>query len=102
MVLSCASIKTGALCVDLVQMMLAGRAWLPSGIELSLEDWARRHRAITLLAWVHAALLPVYGLSQGQPPSHVLLECSGIAVLAFAAGRARLSQTVRTLAATFA
>ncbi len=66
------------------------RAQLPHGRTLPRESWEARHRAILILALFHAAAVPVYGIVQGFPVGHCLLEGSGIGLLvlvAWIAGR---------------
>jgi diguanylate cyclase (GGDEF)-like protein/PAS domain S-box-containing protein len=77
-------------------------AWLPASISLAPEDWARRHHAISSLAWLHAVLVPAYGLTTDQPALHVLGESSVIAVLAALTRVSDLSPRLRSLAATLA
>ena len=66
------------------------RAQLPQGRTLPQESWRARHRAILILAGFHAVAVPLYGIVQGFPVGHCLLEGSGIALLvlvAWVAGR---------------
>ena len=66
----------------------AGRALLrglPRGKTLPPDVWARRHRVLTGLVWLHAVALPIFALTQGLPLWHSLLEGLPIAVFALAA-----------------
>ncbi|HEX5909756.1 MAG TPA: diguanylate cyclase, partial [Thermoleophilaceae bacterium] len=66
------------------------RAQLPQGRTLPRESWRARHRAILILAGAHAVAVPLYGIAQGFPVGHCLLEGSGIGLLvlvAWLAGR---------------
>ena len=49
-------------------------AALPSGRMLPAEEWARRHRALLGLLWLHAALLPIYSGLRGDGLLHALAE----------------------------
>lgn len=49
------------------------------------DVWARRHRVITAIVWVHAIALPLFALTQGLPLWHSLLEGVPIAVFGAAA-----------------
>src|SRR5688572_20292546 len=75
-------------------------AWLPTGHALHEQDWLRRHRAISILLWVHVAGVPVYGILTGQPWEHAVAESSVLTVLALAAGSGRLQPTARSVMAT--
>lgn len=66
------------------------RAQLPHGRTLPRESWHARHRAILVVASFHAVAVPVYGIAQGFPVGHCLLEGSAIGMLvlvAWIAGR---------------
>jgi methyl-accepting chemotaxis protein len=72
-------------------------AALPKLRGLPADQWAPRHRAIVLLAWIHVPVLFVWGLAgPGFPVWHSLLDVGAIAVLAAAAGSTRFSQTARS------
>jgi hypothetical protein len=43
----------------------AGRGWLPSGQLLTPEVWARRHRGIVWLLWLHVAGIAVFAVVRG-------------------------------------
>ncbi len=61
------------------------RAQLPHGRTLPRESWEARHRAILILALFHAGAVPLYGIVQGYPVGHCLLEGSGIGLLVLVA-----------------
>ena len=65
------------------------RAWLrdalPTGSQLPEETWRARHRALTVLLWVHVAALPFIGLWQHRGFGHSLLETVPVAGLGLAA-----------------
>jgi signal transduction histidine kinase len=61
------------------------REWLPRGRTLPEEDFRRRHRFLLGLLWAHAAVLPVWGVVQGNSVGHSLLEGGIIAGIALAA-----------------
>src|SRR3954451_3667533 len=60
-------------------------AALPSGKTLPPDVWQRRHRAMTVLVWLHAVGLPLYGLTRGYPLWHVALDGSPIAAFSLGA-----------------
>ena len=76
------------------------RSWLPAGDAISATEWARRHRVINALVWIHALIVPVYGILQDQAPWHAIAEAGVIVALALGAGSRRLSSTVRSVLAT--
>jgi diguanylate cyclase (GGDEF)-like protein/PAS domain S-box-containing protein len=77
---------------------------LPQGSTLPIESWRSRHRAILVLAGLHAVALPIYGLLLGYGLFHVLTEASAIAALvAIAAvagrqGRLRVASSAASIA----
>src|SRR3954451_7711223 len=60
-------------------------AALPSGKTLPPDVWQRRHRAMTVLVWLHAVGLPLYGLTRGYPLWHVAIDGLPIAAFGLAA-----------------
>ncbi len=58
---------------------------LPTGSELPEETWQARHRAITLLLWLHVIALPFIGAWQHRGFTHSLLETVPVAGLGLAA-----------------
>jgi signal transduction histidine kinase len=63
--------------------------WLPSGRALPDESWRARHRALLVLLWVHAALLPVVALAYEVPAPEALAWGGAVAVFAVLALLAR-------------
>jgi diguanylate cyclase (GGDEF)-like protein/PAS domain S-box-containing protein len=63
------------------------RAVLPAGIPLPDDQWARRHRAITGILWMHAVALTVMAFVQGMGLVHSLSEGLLVAVFAVAAAQ---------------
>ena len=75
-------------------------SWLPTGNFTQADDWRRRHRAISVLLWLHVAVVPVYGIVTGHGVRHAALEGGIIALFAAAAGSKRLNPTARSAMAT--
>ena len=78
------------------------RLWhdLPQGHSLDCQEWARRHRGIVYLMWLHAIGLPTFGL---MTTHHVLLGVIGgvvLAVLAIVATMHHLGRRFRAAVAT--
>ena len=73
------------------------RNHLPTGGELPVDEWERRHRSLTRVLWATAAILAVFSFVSGYRDAHILLHFSALLPLAVAAGSARLSQHLRTL-----
>ncbi|MEY2454374.1 MAG: hypothetical protein QOD92_3948 [Acidimicrobiaceae bacterium] len=61
------------------------REWLPRGSTLSDEVWARRHRGILTLLWLHLPGILVIGIVHGVGLLHVLFEMSIVAIFAVGA-----------------
>lgn len=74
--------------------------YLPRGTALAGEDWRKRHRGILALLWVHAALLPVFGLWRGQEPLHVLAEAFILPAFALAATWSRPGRRIQATIAS--
>src|SRR5918992_724883 len=79
--------------------MLAVRAALPHGQLLTPEVWARRHRGIVVLLWVHVAALTGFGLARGKGLAHALLEGSVVALFALVAAHPAIGRRARSAAA---
>jgi diguanylate cyclase (GGDEF)-like protein/PAS domain S-box-containing protein len=75
--------------------MKAVLASLPRGKTLPPRVWARRHRALVWLVWAHAVALPLFGLTQGYGPGHVLIDALPIAFFGWAAMLSSRSQRFR-------
>jgi diguanylate cyclase len=59
--------------------------------------WRRRHRAVTVLLWLHVPALALFGLLRGLGP-HVLVDAALPAAFALIASNPRSSRTVRSIA----
>ncbi|KRB73186.1 hypothetical protein ASE01_20715 [Nocardioides sp. Root190] len=73
---------------------------LPRGGTLDASSWARRHRGICNLLWLHVALLPAITVLRGDTLWHALPEVAGIAWVAVAAEVRRFGTRARSAAAT--
>ncbi len=82
-------------------MLASVRRWLPRGNSLPDAHWERRHRAILVLLWVHAAFIPIFGVARGYGLLHVFSESLIVPVSAAAATMSALSRRSRTIAASF-
>ncbi|MDQ3953896.1 MAG: diguanylate cyclase, partial [Actinomycetota bacterium] len=76
------------------------RRTLPRGRTLSGEAWARRHRAIKVVLWLHVAALAVVGAATGHGVTHSLLEAGVVAACAVGASFERARQETRETVAT--
>src|SRR4051795_3987474 len=65
--------------------MARTRRLLPRGHTLPAQELRRRHRALLVLLWLHAVLLPLRGVGRGFDLGHSILEGGAIAVCAAAA-----------------
>jgi diguanylate cyclase (GGDEF)-like protein len=70
---------------------------LPTGGELPVEEWARRHRSLTRLLWASAGVLAAFSYLSGYRDLHVVLHLAALLPLAYAATSTRLSRPVRTV-----
>jgi diguanylate cyclase len=77
----------------------AGRGLLPTGQLLTREVWARRHRGIVWLLWLHVAGIAVFALARGTGLAHALQEASLVAVFALAAAHPGVGRRARSAAA---
>src|SRR4051794_7546805 len=78
--------------------MKAATRWrdrLPRGQTLPLEIWARRQRALSLIAWAHVPALFVFGLVTHHSPAASLVTVIPIAVFAALAGASALRRRER-------
>jgi len=73
---------------------------LPRGWTLTRESWQRRHRGIVIILWLHALVVPVFGVVRRKSLGHLLLEAAGIVILAVAASTPSLGRRGRTVAAS--
>jgi diguanylate cyclase (GGDEF)-like protein len=77
----------------------AARAALPHGQLLTPEVWARRHRGIVLLLWLHVAALTGFGVARGKGLPHSLSEGAVVMVFALLAAQPAIGRRVRSAAA---
>jgi PAS domain S-box-containing protein len=82
------------------RLRLALKRFLPTGMTLPEEAWARRHRGIVLVVWLHALGIFAYGVLRGFGPLHMLFEAGAVAVLALTARWTGLPRRLRMCAAT--
>ena len=75
------------------------RSALPEGLQLPPDVWARRHRGIVVLLWLHAAAIFAAGLALGWSLEHSAFEGGVVAVAALASN---VLATRRRLAAVIA
>ena len=61
------------------------RHLLPRGHTLPEHEFRRRHRALLVLLWLHAVLVPLWGVARGFSVGHSLVEGGAVAVCAIAA-----------------
>jgi diguanylate cyclase len=77
----------------------AARGALPHGQLLTPEVWARRHRGIVVLLWLHVAGLAAFGVVRGKGLAHSASEAAVVAVLALLAGWPEFGRRDRSAAA---
>src|SRR5689334_13387771 len=78
--------STGCPAENLVMAALMRlRESLPSGRTLPPEVWQRRHHAMTVIVWLHAVGLAIYGLARGYPAWHVGVDVVPVITFAVAA-----------------
>jgi methyl-accepting chemotaxis protein len=70
-------------------------AWLPTGVDLTDDEFRRRHHLILVLLWAHVPFLLVLGLVVGRPVEQILIGLAPLTVLAVLAS----TLTHRTAAA---
>jgi signal transduction histidine kinase len=61
------------------------RRLLPRGHTLPAQELRRRHRALLVLLWLHAIVVPLWGVDRGFGLGHTLLEAGAISLCAVAA-----------------
>src|SRR3954468_20748528 len=85
--------------------MKAATRWrdrLPRGQTLPREIWARRHRALTLIAWAHVPALFAFGLLTHHSAAASLVTVIPIAVFSALAGARSLRRRERAAMVCFA
>jgi diguanylate cyclase (GGDEF)-like protein len=78
----------------------AVRPYLPSGRDLPLAAWQRRHDGVTLLLWLHVPAVIAFGLWTGAGLAHSLLESVLLVMPALAAGWSLGGRAFRSVAAS--
>jgi diguanylate cyclase (GGDEF)-like protein len=76
-----------------------GRGLLPAGQLLTPEVWARRHRGIVWLLWLHVAGIAAFAVARGMGVPHALQEASLVAVFALPAALPAIGRRARSAAA---
>ena len=56
------------------------KEWLPRGSTLSDDVWARRHRGILILLWLHLPVILTIGIVQGVGVLHALFETTVVSL----------------------
>ncbi|HUA43608.1 MAG TPA: EAL domain-containing protein [Solirubrobacteraceae bacterium] len=85
-----------------VHHWVAVKHWLPKGQLLPEHVLRRRHRAICGVLWLHIPALFTFGMLVGNHSiSHVLFDCSLIAILGLGASMERFRLKARMIAASF-
>src|SRR5215203_1903852 len=77
----------------------AGRGLMPTGQLLTPEVWARHHRGIVWLLWLHVGGVAVFALVRGRTVGHAVAEVTPMAVCALAAAHPALGRRARSTAA---
>jgi hypothetical protein len=77
----------------------AGRGLLPTGQPLTPEVWARRHRGIVWLLWLHVTGIVAFAMLRGYGPVHGLQEAMLVAVFALPAAHGSVGRRARSAAA---
>lgn len=84
------------------RILRAIRERLPEGRELPAPIWRTRHRVVLGIVWVHAILLPLFGLSMGWAPVYSIGEGLLIALVGLVAAWDKLGRRFRSSVAAFA
>ncbi|MDP8911365.1 MAG: EAL domain-containing protein [Actinomycetota bacterium] len=69
---------------------------VPRGRALPDDVWARRHRGVIVLLWLHAVGITVFGAARGFGLLHTILEGTVIAAAAILAGQINFKRSVRS------
>ena len=81
-----------------VTIISAWRSRLPRGETLPPENWIKRHRAMTTIAWAHVPALLLFALVAGKPLGRSAMELVPVAVFAWLASRSQLTRNRRAAA----
>jgi hypothetical protein len=76
------------------------RTHLPRGHTLPRALWERRHRAMTVILWLHVPALLAFGLLTGVSLGHAIFEVVPVAAFAIAAGLPSLGRRGRSAMVT--
>jgi diguanylate cyclase (GGDEF)-like protein len=74
---------------------------LPRGGQLPVEEWERRHRALTAVLWALTVLLGAATIVLGYPIGHTLLHVGPLVAAGLVARSAFCSRQIRSLACSF-
>ncbi len=77
----------------------AAQGALPHGQLLTPEVWARRHRGIVVLLWLHVAGVAAFGVARGKGLAHSGSEAAVVAVFALLATHPAWGRRARSAAA---
>jgi diguanylate cyclase (GGDEF)-like protein len=81
------------------RMRRAGRGLLPTGQLLTPQVWARRHRGIVWLLWLHVAGIVGFAMVRGYGLVHGLQEAMLVAVFALPAAHPAVGRRARSAVA---
>ncbi|MDX6438099.1 MAG: hypothetical protein QOF45_682 [Gaiellaceae bacterium] len=73
------------------------RDHLPTGGELPVEEWERRHRWLMRMLWATVAILAVFSWVSGYRNIHIVLHIGVLVPLAVAAASRQLSRHLRSV-----
>ena len=79
----------------------AARRFLPQGLSLPEDVWAKRHRAMVILLWLHVPALFAIGVLTNHAVLHVSWEVAIPALAALVAGLSHSTRAQSMVAATF-
>ncbi|MBJ7472712.1 MAG: hypothetical protein JHD16_15510, partial [Solirubrobacteraceae bacterium] len=71
------------------------QAWLPEGHRLPADQWAARHRAMTVVLVVHIPVMLIWGFLKGYGPVHSVADVVPLALPALLAMNPRLGRRAR-------
>ncbi|MDO9356561.1 MAG: EAL domain-containing protein [Solirubrobacteraceae bacterium] len=74
------------------------RAWLPEGSSLPGDQWAARHRALTAILVAHIPVFLIWGVLEGFPLPHAVLDVVPLVIAAWLARNDKLTRRGREVA----
>src|SRR5688572_12019978 len=77
-------------------------AAVPKNIAPGPVEWARRHRWIMSLVWLHVPAIMIFGLARGETIQHTAVEATPVALLGILASQNRLNHRLRAVIAALA